>query len=74
MDFLRIKDGEAADPRYGGFTPAQWACVALFVFGLVMLARVRQIVKSGRDPMDLVTEPHRLPVPPPPPEEPAVPA
>lgn len=54
MDFLRVKDGESADPRYAGFTPAQWACVALFVFGLVMVARVRQIAKSGEDPTDLV--------------------
>lgn len=66
MDFLRIRDGAAADPRYGGFTPAQWACVALFAFGLVMVARVRQIAASGRDPMDLVSDPLRLP---PPPEE-----
>jgi phosphatidylglycerol:prolipoprotein diacylglycerol transferase len=60
MDFLRIKDGEAADPRYGGFTPAQWACVALFAFGLVMVARVRQIAASGKDPMDLVSLPQAL--------------
>jgi phosphatidylglycerol:prolipoprotein diacylglycerol transferase len=72
MDFMRIHDGEAADPRYGGFTPAQWACVALFAFGLVMVARVRQIAASGKDPLDLVTEPRHLPpapAPPPPPEE-----
>jgi phosphatidylglycerol---prolipoprotein diacylglyceryl transferase len=65
MDFLRIKGGEAADPRYGALTPAQWACVALFVFGLVMLARVRQIQASGQDPLDIVSMPD---APPPPPE------
>jgi phosphatidylglycerol---prolipoprotein diacylglyceryl transferase len=60
MDYLRIKDGEAADPRYGGLTPAQWACVALFAFGIVMVLRVRQIKASGRDPMDLVSMPGAL--------------
>lgn len=63
MDFLRIRDGEAADPRYGGLTPAQWACVALFVFGLAMVAHVRKLAKSGKDPMDLVTVPSVLPLP-----------
>jgi phosphatidylglycerol:prolipoprotein diacylglycerol transferase len=33
LDFLRAKDVYAADPRYGGLTPAQWACVGTFVFG-----------------------------------------
>lgn len=63
MDFLRIRDGEAADPRYGGLTPAQWACVALLTFGLVMLGLVRKIAASGEDPMDLVTIPEALPLP-----------
>jgi phosphatidylglycerol---prolipoprotein diacylglyceryl transferase len=34
MDFLRVRDTTAADARYGALTPAQWACVALFGFGL----------------------------------------
>ncbi len=55
MDFLRIRDVDQADPRYGALTPAQWACVALFVFGLVMIKRVRDISASGSDPMDLVS-------------------
>jgi phosphatidylglycerol:prolipoprotein diacylglycerol transferase len=63
MDFLRIRDGEAADPRYGHLTPAQWACVALFVFGVVMVARTQEIKKSGRDPMDLVSLPRGEPLP-----------
>lgn len=57
MDFLRIRDVDQADPRYGHLTPAQWACVALFVFGLAMIKRVREIHTSGNDPMDLVTAP-----------------
>ncbi|AKV01747.1 Prolipoprotein diacylglyceryl transferase [Labilithrix luteola] len=60
MDFLRVRDVDQADPRYGGLTPAQWACVALFVFGLVMAKRARDIKASGRDPMDLVTRPEVL--------------
>lgn len=54
MDFLRVRDVDNADPRYGAFTPAQWAAIGMLVFGLVMVARVRQIRKSGRDPLDLL--------------------
>ena len=52
MDYLRITDGEAADPRYGGLTPAQWSCMALFVFGLFMIHHVRTLRARGVDPMD----------------------
>jgi len=62
MDFLRVRDIDNADPRYGSLTPAQWACVALFVFGLVMVRRVMQLRKSGEDPMDLVSMPRELPL------------
>lgn len=67
MDFLRIRDVDQADPRYGSLTPAQWMCVALFLFGLYMLTRVRAIKASGKDPMDLVSLPRDEPLP----EEPA---
>jgi phosphatidylglycerol:prolipoprotein diacylglycerol transferase len=63
MDFLRVRDVDQADPRYGAFTPAQWMCIALFVFGLVMVARVRQLVASGRDPMELVALPRPTALP-----------
>lgn len=63
MDYLRIRDVEQADPRYAGLTPAQWSCVALFVFGLVMVARVRQIRRSGKDPLDMVSLPRSGPLP-----------
>lgn len=39
LDFLRAKDLLSADPRYGLFTPAQWACFALLAFGTVVLYR-----------------------------------
>ena len=57
MDFLRIRGIDGADPRYAGLTPAQWECTALFLFGLYMLFRVRQIVVSGDDPARLVLAP-----------------
>jgi len=60
MDFIRVRDMENADPRYGSFTPAQWACIALFVFGLVMVRHVRAVKKTGEDPMDLVARPREL--------------
>jgi phosphatidylglycerol:prolipoprotein diacylglycerol transferase len=52
MDFLRIRTSESAeaDPRYGGLTPAQWCCVALFVFGLLTLVYVRSLRRRGIDP------------------------
>ncbi len=39
LDFLRIHEGSGSDPRYFGLTPAQYACIALFGFGLVMAVR-----------------------------------
>jgi phosphatidylglycerol---prolipoprotein diacylglyceryl transferase len=54
MDFLRIRGGEDADPRYGGLTPAQWACVALFAYGLYMLMLALRLREQGIDPADLV--------------------
>ncbi|HVJ92584.1 MAG TPA: prolipoprotein diacylglyceryl transferase family protein [Labilithrix sp.] len=61
MDFLRVRGVDYADPRYGSFTPAQWACIALLVFGLIVARRVMQLRKSGEDPMDLVSLPAGAP-------------
>jgi phosphatidylglycerol:prolipoprotein diacylglycerol transferase len=36
LDFLRVRDA-----TYAGLTPAQWACIPLFVLGIVFVARVR---------------------------------
>jgi phosphatidylglycerol:prolipoprotein diacylglycerol transferase len=59
MDFLRIttaEDPHNADLRYGfgalTFTPAQWECVALFLFGVGMLFYVRSLKSQGIEPMD----------------------
>lgn len=49
MDFLRVPDIQGGDTRYAGLTPAQYGCVALFVFGLVMIPYVRKLHASGVD-------------------------
>jgi len=54
MDFLRVRDMDSADPRYGALTPAQWACVALFGLGLFMVWHVRGLRRSGQDPLELL--------------------
>ena len=42
LDFLRATDlGPESDPRYGGLTPAQWACLATVALGAWMLSRAR---------------------------------
>jgi phosphatidylglycerol:prolipoprotein diacylglycerol transferase len=64
MDFLRIppeEDPANADLRYGSrataLTPAQWECIALFVFGIVTAIYVRALCARGTDPMDDVRAP-----------------
>ncbi|AUX21640.1 diacylglyceryl transferase [Sorangium cellulosum] len=39
LDFLRERQGTVlgGDPRYGGLTPAQWACIGLLALGLYFL-------------------------------------
>jgi phosphatidylglycerol:prolipoprotein diacylglycerol transferase len=42
LDFLRVGEGDplvgnGGDPRYGGLTPAQWACFGLLALGLYFL-------------------------------------
>jgi prolipoprotein diacylglyceryltransferase len=63
MDFLRITDGVNADPRYGGLTPAQWECVALFLLGVAMLVYIRSLRARGFDPASLVMAPADEPPP-----------
>ncbi len=43
MDFLRLAEHDA---RYAGLTPAQWLCIALFLFGLVLLRRIQRIAAA----------------------------
>jgi phosphatidylglycerol:prolipoprotein diacylglycerol transferase len=44
LDFLRVEEGGIAgsDPRYGGLTPAQWACFGLLALGLYFLNIARR--------------------------------
>jgi phosphatidylglycerol:prolipoprotein diacylglycerol transferase len=49
LDYFRLHEGAESDPRYGGLTPGQWASVGLFVFGLVMWRKVREIQEKGLD-------------------------
>ena len=58
MDYLRITEADSrinADPRYGGLTPAQWACIALFAFGVAMIGVMLRHKARGFDPGALVT-------------------
>jgi phosphatidylglycerol:prolipoprotein diacylglycerol transferase len=54
MDYLRITEGVNADPRYAGFTPAQWCCLALTAFGVGMFALMMRHRARGFDPSTLV--------------------
>jgi phosphatidylglycerol:prolipoprotein diacylglycerol transferase len=54
MDNYRITQGHDADLRYGGLTPAQWGCIALFLFGAAMLGVVLRNKARGFDPGELV--------------------
>lgn len=47
LDFLRVTEGESGvggggDPRYGGLTPAQWACFGLLALGIHFLRVARR--------------------------------
>jgi phosphatidylglycerol:prolipoprotein diacylglycerol transferase len=50
MDFLRVPDTLNGDTRYAGLTPAQYGCIALFLFGVWMIPYVRRLAASGADP------------------------
>jgi phosphatidylglycerol---prolipoprotein diacylglyceryl transferase len=60
LDFLRVRGpshGElgAVDPRYGPFTPAQWACFALLGFGVYLFVRIHspkaQSIATDSEPL-----------------------
>jgi phosphatidylglycerol:prolipoprotein diacylglycerol transferase len=56
MDFLRIPESAGGDSRYGGLTPAQWCCFALFFYGVWMVAYTRRVRARGLDLAALVRE------------------
>jgi phosphatidylglycerol:prolipoprotein diacylglycerol transferase len=49
MDFLRIPQNDGGDTRYGDLTPAQWACIVLFAYAVVMIFYVRRLQAKGID-------------------------
>jgi phosphatidylglycerol:prolipoprotein diacylglycerol transferase len=57
MDYLRIPESEGGDTRYWGLTPAQYCCVALFVFGIAMIFYLRKLKAKGVDPTLTVRAP-----------------
>lgn len=40
LDFLRLDDPAGGDLRYASLTPAQWACMAMFLGGLFLYSRL----------------------------------
>jgi len=42
LDFLRERDGLTSDLRWGAITFAQWACIALFAFGIGVALKIRR--------------------------------
>jgi len=44
LDFFRVEEGAGheGDPRYGGLTPAQWACFGLVALGFYVLRLSKQ--------------------------------
>jgi phosphatidylglycerol:prolipoprotein diacylglycerol transferase len=57
MDFLRNSAADGGDTRYAGLTPAQYGCIGLFVFGVVMIFYVRRLRARGIDPTVAVRAP-----------------
>jgi phosphatidylglycerol:prolipoprotein diacylglycerol transferase len=58
MDFLRMPEGEpGGDTHYAGLTPAQYGCIALFVYGLLMIGYVRSLRVRGIDLTEAVRAP-----------------
>lgn len=46
LDFLRSDDPGVGDLRYASLTPAQWACFALFAFGIILAIHIYK----GKEP------------------------
>lgn len=67
MDYFRLEDGQGntGDMRYGGMTPAQWECIALFALGLVVWGVCARMAKRGEDPYEafMADAPISTPVP-----------
>jgi phosphatidylglycerol:prolipoprotein diacylglycerol transferase len=72
LDFLRATtDVLRPDERYGGLTPAQWACMGAFVVGVWLLRRPSPVLEFTGPPPPEPTPPPPEPTPPPAPTGPA---
>jgi phosphatidylglycerol---prolipoprotein diacylglyceryl transferase len=63
MDFLRNPASENGDTRYAGLTPAQYGCIALFLFGVWMFFYARGLHRRGVDLTGSVKAPPPEPEP-----------
>jgi len=54
LDFFRedARNNPGGDPRYGGLTPAQWACFGLLALGLYLLRHASQNPRTEPPPED----------------------
>jgi phosphatidylglycerol:prolipoprotein diacylglycerol transferase len=53
MDFFRLPDdGHTGDLRFGALTFAQYACIALFFYGLYAAWNAKRLADAGDDPLD----------------------
>ena len=64
LDFLRITGVSDADARYWGLTPAQFGCLALFIYGTWMLFQVAYGIRSSAKSTSHSSPPSLLPYPP----------
>ncbi|HEX7664391.1 MAG TPA: prolipoprotein diacylglyceryl transferase family protein, partial [Polyangiaceae bacterium] len=42
LDFLRVREGDEGDIRYGALTFAQYSCIAFFLLGLYFVWKIRE--------------------------------
>jgi phosphatidylglycerol:prolipoprotein diacylglycerol transferase len=52
LDFLRLTEPEGGDLRYALLTPAQWACIGLFVFGGWLAFRLVRVLRHESQPLE----------------------
>lgn len=57
LDFLRARDVERPDERYGNLTPAQWACLATLAVGAWLLTRKGEVLPFSAAPAPSAPEP-----------------
>jgi phosphatidylglycerol:prolipoprotein diacylglycerol transferase len=65
MDFYRVPAALGGDTRYAGLTPAQYGCIALFSFGLIMIPYLRKLHAKGGDIAERLRAVPAAPKPPP---------